>query len=95
MRAFKILIVLFCIGFTLSCAIYDVKYDYDTNANFADLKTFDWMPVPEKAGIDSFVVQRVKNAVNTELQAKGLVMTSDNQDFLIATHLGQKEKIFI
>jgi hypothetical protein len=70
-----------------------VKYDYDTNANFADLKTFDWMPVPEKAGIDSLVVQRVKNAVNAELQAKGLMMTSDNPDFLIAQHLGTKDKV--
>jgi len=94
MRAVNAFFVIFFIGFAVSCStIYGVKYDYDQQANFADLKTFDWMPVPEKAGIDSFVVQRVKNAVNTELQAKGLMMTSDNPDFLIATHLGQKEKV--
>jgi hypothetical protein len=94
MKAIKIVFVLFFIGFTVSCSsTYGVKYDYDTNANFADLKTFDWMPVPEKAGIDSLVVQRVKNAVNAELQAKGLMMTSDNPDFLIAQHLGTKDKV--
>ncbi len=94
MRVINTFLALFLMGLAVSCStIYGVKYDYDQQANFADLKTFDWMPVPEKAGIDSFVVQRVKNAVNTELQAKGLMMTSDNPDFLIATHLGQKEKV--
>jgi hypothetical protein len=94
MRASNAFLVLFFIGFTVSCAsIYGVKYDFDEQANFADLKTFDWMPVPEKAGINSLVVQRVKKAVNAELQAKGLMMTSNNPDFLIAQHLGKKDKV--
>ncbi len=94
MKAIHAFFVLFLIGFTVSCAsIYNVKYDFDQQANFADLKTFDWMPVPEKAGINSLVVQRVKKAVNAELQAKGLMMTSNNPDFLIAQHLGKKDKV--
>ena len=71
MKAIHAFFVLFLIGLTVSCAsIYGVKYDFDQQANFADLKTFDWMPVPEKAGINTLVVQRVKKAVNAELQAK-------------------------
>jgi hypothetical protein len=70
-----------------------VRYDYDQQTDFAEFKTFGWMQVPEKAGIDSFVVQRVKNAVNAELKAKGLVMISNNPDFLIAEHLGKKSKV--
>ena len=94
MKAIRAFFVLFLIGFTVSCAsIYGVKHDYDQQANFADLKTFDWMPVPEKAGINSLVVQRVKKAVNAELQAKGLMMASNNPDFLIAQHLGKKDKV--
>jgi hypothetical protein len=94
MRAVNAFLVLFFIGFTVSCStIYGVKYDFDQQVNFADLKTFDWMPVPEKAGINSLVVQRVKNAVNAELKAKGLMMTSNNPDFLIAQHLGKKDKV--
>ena len=96
MKAIKIFLVLFFIGFTVSCAsIYDVKYDYDQQANFADLKTFDWMTVPEKANIDSLDVDRVKKAVSAELQAKGLMMNSNNPDFLIAEHLGSKDKVQI
>jgi Domain of unknown function (DUF4136) len=94
MKTIRIFFVLFVIGFTVSCAsVYDVKYDYDQQANFADLKTYDWMPVPEKSGINSLVVERVRNAVNTELKAKGLMMSSNNPDFLIAEHLGKKDKV--
>ncbi len=95
MKAIKIFLVLFFIGFTFSCSIYGVKYDYDLQANFAELKTFDWMQIPEKADIDSLIVQRVKNAVNAELKAKGLMMSSNNPDFLIAEHLGKKDKVHV
>ena len=93
MKAIKIFLVLFFFCFTTSCSIYGVRYDYDQQTDFVEFKTFNWMQVPEKAGIDSFVVQRVKNAVNTELKAKGLVMISKNPDFLIAEHLGKKDKV--
>ncbi len=96
MKAIKIFFVLSFIGFTVSCSpIYDVKYDYDQQANFSDLKTFDWMQLPEKAGINSLVVQRVKKAVNAELKAKGLMMTSSNPDFLIAEHHGKRDQLQI
>jgi hypothetical protein len=94
MRAINVFLVLIFIGFAVSCAsIYGVQHDYDKQVDFANLKTYDWMQVPEKAGIDSLSVQRVKNAVNAELKAKGLMMTSDNPDFLIAEHLGKKDKV--
>ena len=94
MRAINALFVLFFIGFTISCAsIYGVQHDYDKQVNFANLKTYGWMPIPDKANIDSLSVQRVKNAVNAEMKAKGLMMTSDNPDFLIAEHLGKKDKV--
>ena len=94
MRAINALFVLFFIVFTVSCAsIYGVQHDYDKQVNFANLKTYGWMPIPDKANIDSLSVQRVKNAVNAEMKAKGLMMTSDNPDFLIAEHLGKKDKV--
>ncbi len=94
MKVIKIYFVLFFIGFTVSCsATYDVTYYYDPQTNFSDLKTYDWMQVPETPGIDSLVVQRVKNAVDAELKAKGLMMTSNNPDFLIAEHLGKKDQV--
>ena len=94
MKAIHAFLVIFLMGFVVSCStIYGVQYDYDKQADFKSLKTFDWMTVPEKADIDSLNVERVKKAVNAELQAKGLMMTSNNPDFLIAEHLGKKDKV--
>ena len=93
MKAIKIFLILFLICFTVSCSIYGVRYNYDQQTDFTEFKTFNWIQVPEKAGIDSFVVQRVKTAVKTELKAKGLVVVSNNPDFLIAEHLGKKSKV--
>ncbi len=94
MKAIRAIFVLFFIGFTISCStIYGVQHDYDKHVDFTNLKTYDWMPIPEKADIDSLNVQRVKTAVNEELQAKGLIMTSNNPDFFVAEHLGKKDKV--
>ena len=96
MKAIHAFFVLFFLGFTVGCAsIYGVQHDFDKQFDFKSLKTYDWMSVPEKADIDSLNVERVKKAVNAELQAKGLMMTSDNPDFLIAEHLGKKDKVQI
>jgi hypothetical protein len=94
MKNFKIGFVLLFMCSAISCAsIYGVEHDYDKQVDFKRLKTYNWMAVPEKADIDSLSAQRVKNAVNAELRGKGLMMTSDNPDFLIAEHLGKKDKI--
>ena len=96
MKAIHAFFVLFLIGFVVSCSsVYGVRYDYDKQADFENLKTYDWMTVPEKANINSLNVERVKKAVSAELQAKGLMMTSNNPDFLIAEHLGRKDKVQI
>ena len=94
MKAIHAFFVLFLMAFVVSCStIYGVQYDYDKQADFESLKTYGWMTVPEKANIDSLNVERVKKAVRAELQAKGLRMTSNNPDFLIAEHLGKKDKV--
>jgi len=72
---------------------YDVQHDYDQQVNFANFKTFDWMEVPELADIDNLVVQRVKNAVNAQLNKINLKLTANKPDFLIAIHLGKKDKV--
>jgi hypothetical protein len=94
MKAINALFVLFFIGFAVSCAsIYGVQHDYDKHVDFTNLKTYDWMPIPEKANINPLSVERVKKAVNAELHVKGLTMTSNNPDFFIAEHLGKKDKV--
>jgi len=94
MKGIQIILLLYFSSITVSHSKpYDVQHDYDQDVNFTELKTYNWLPVPEQAGIDSLVVQRVKDAVNGQLKAKGLLMTTKNPDFFIATHLGKKDKV--
>jgi hypothetical protein len=48
---------------------------------------FSALPTEIKANINNLDAMRIKNAVNAELKAKGLVLTSKNPDFLIAADI--------
>lgn len=78
------------------CASYvNVKYDHDPGYNFASLKTYNWLPVQLSARANQMKINRFKNAVNSELSAKGMEVTSDNPDFLIALHGFAETKVDI
>ncbi|WP_419660650.1 hypothetical protein Dvar_10470 [Desulfosarcina variabilis str. Montpellier] len=82
-----------CLGIIAGCSpIYGVKYDYNRQIDFSMYNTDDWMPAPDKAVINDLVIDRIKKAVDSELSAKGLKKTSQDPDFLIAEHIGKKDK---
>ncbi|MHC4104195.1 MAG: DUF4136 domain-containing protein [Planctomycetota bacterium] len=93
MKTLNTFLILSLTAFAISCSSITVQYDYDTKSDFASLHAYDWLPVLEKAGIDTLTEGRIKRAVNTQLEAKGLEMTSDNPEFLIAMHVGHEQKI--
>jgi hypothetical protein len=96
MNPVKSICILLLLAAAAGCStVYDVQYDYNQTTDFSNLKTYNWMRVPEKADIDTLNVMRVQKAVNAEMQAKGLKLTSDNPDFLIAEHMGKKEKVSV
>ena len=74
------------------CSIHDVSYDYARQADLASLRTYYWLAMPEGVKIDYFLLNRIKDAVNTELKAKGLKVTTYKPDFLIAVHFETDEK---
>lgn len=79
-------------GFALvGCATpLAMNVDYDKGANFAALKTYNWMPPTGNAAANDLLVKRTKSAVDSQLQAKGRAMSADNPDFLIAMELSGK-----
>ena len=54
-----------------------VKTDYDRTANFNEYKTYSWEKVQTK---DPLLVDRIKEAVNTTLAAKGLTPVESGGD---------------
>jgi len=84
----------FYICFLIGCSsIYDISYDYDRTADFSILKTYNWLPIPETSNMNSLDLIRIKKAVRAELNAKGLKKASHKPGFLIAAHLGTKDRI--
>ena len=65
----------------------EIDFDYDTGADFAALKTFNWMPASGNAAADELLVKRIRASVDRGLQAKGRSPSADNPDFLIAMQL--------
>jgi hypothetical protein len=60
-------LILILIGFIVGCAhVYDVNYDYDKNANFANLKTYDWMPISQESRESRRNSELVEEAVEYE-----------------------------
>ena len=57
-----------------------VKTDYDRSANFGQYKTYSWKQVKTK---DPLSVDRIKNAVNTALAAKGWTQVDSGGDVSI------------
>jgi len=91
------LVLMVCVaGAVVGCSsVYDVKYDYAQETDFSQMQTYDWLPTPEGADINDISVERVKKAVNAELKAKGLQLSSQDPDFMIAEHMGAEEKVQI
>lgn len=81
------------LGFAAGCAGLDVHYDFDREVDFALIKTYDWMSVPQKTPDNELTLKHIKSAFNKQLQAKGLTVTSNNPDVLIALHGGKEKKV--
>jgi Domain of unknown function (DUF4136) len=87
----KNMVLALMLGFAASgYAAPAVNFDYDTAADFAALKTFDWMPATGNAAGDELLVKKIRNTMDAQLQAKGRKMTADNPDFLIGMELSGK-----
>ncbi len=68
----------------------DVKTDYDHSANFGQYKTYSWEKVQTK---DPLLVDRIKDAVNSTLVAKGWTLVPSGGDvevFAIETTQNQQ-----
>ncbi len=83
------------------CSSVNTSYDYDTQADFSKFQTFAWMPRETTTGgnaqqaqaDNSLFDQRLKNAVNNNLDAKGYTIDTTEPDFVIIYHTGVQDKV--
>jgi hypothetical protein len=71
----------------------DVNYDYNINFDFTKLKTYDLSPTQTTVGIEYLMMERIKTAIDTQLQAKNVKKTPRNPDFLVTIY-GVRTKVF-
>jgi len=59
-----------------ACASISVNHEFDPDANFTAYESYDWMPTESRRvdlrARDPMVEQRIRDAIETELRAKGL-----------------------
>ena len=89
--------------FLTGCSSVTVNYDYDTTTNFGEFRTYKWAPDPSDAtqvknAADAgqrsgLLSNRIKSAVEYELNAKGMTKTDGPSDLLVVFHIGTQEKI--
>ena len=70
-----------------------VNYDYNVNFDFTKLKTYDLSPTPTTVGIEDLMMERIKTAIDEQLQAKNVIKTSKNPDFVVTIY-GVRSRIF-
>ncbi len=76
--------------FAVTASAQQVKTDYDRGANFAQYKTYSWEHVKTKDPLD---VDRIKNAVNAALAAKGWTRVDSGGDVsIVAMEITQNQQ---
>ena len=77
------------LAFCLSAHAIDVKYDYDHHVNFSRYKTYSWAKIDTP---DTLWNERVQEAVDRVLSAKGWTRVPDGGDVSIVAMGITKEK---
>src|SRR5258707_10033204 len=83
MKTQNAILLSIAIFFALTAASFaqQVKTDYDHSANFGQYKTYSWEKVQTK---DPLLVDRIKDAVNAALTAKGWTQVDSGGDVSVA-----------
>ena len=93
----KFLVLSFLVLFAACAQTVDVpktvNYDYNINFDFTKLKTYDFSPMPTTVGVENLMMERIKTAIDTQLQAKNVTKTPNNPDFLVTIY-GVRTSIF-
>ncbi|HZS55064.1 MAG TPA: DUF4136 domain-containing protein [Bryobacteraceae bacterium] len=65
-----------------------VATQYDRSVTFTSFHTYKWVTVQGAQQPDQITAQNIQNAVNAQLQQKGLTMVEDNPDLLVGYQIG-------
>ncbi len=90
--------VTLCLYFLAGCSTLSVQTDYETDYDFKRLKTYAWLEGEEPSKDirinNSLIINRVVNAVNSNLQSMGYILVDkDKADFHVTWFGGIEDKM--
>ena len=94
-KAFFIFLVIAAVS---GCSGITVSQDYDRDVDFDAFKTFNWKVDPDarqddEPGMSPLVATRVRNAITSELKAKGIAYSEMSPDIQIDYNLKVESRI--
>lgn len=78
-----------------ACSSINAAWDYDPNVNFTQYKTYAWVvQKADSAGyhLDGLMDERVKEAVNLQLSAKGMILVDPKDADMLVNYLTKTDK---
>jgi hypothetical protein len=81
------------VAFLAGCATVSTQYDYDRETDFSLLQSYRWLPVKASEEVSELTVRRIERSVDAELAEKGYQSSASDPDFLLAAHIGKKDKL--
>ncbi len=82
---------------TVGCSGLSVTSDWDPNANFSAFQTFEWLPDAESDGSaiagDALIDGRIRAAIDSDLQSKGLRKVDDGGDLAVGYQLSLRDEV--
>jgi len=75
------------------CSSVSTSYDFDPGTDFSKLESYAWLPAPKREQSNDLVLARIQRATDRELAAKGYAPAKSGADFLIAAHMGSRQRL--
>jgi hypothetical protein len=95
MKTLLVLPLALLLANTGSALAQDVRYNFDSMANFGAFKTYKWVTIKGATKLSDLVDRQIKSAVDSELTTKGLAKTeADTADLYIGYQaaIGQEKE---
>ena len=61
----------------------DIRFNYKQGTNFSSYKTYKWVQIPNTQYPNSILDSQIKEAIEAQLNLKGLSKTEDNPDLYV------------
>ena len=94
-KYYTVVLVGLCMSLIGCSDIYDVSFDHNEEFPLTDVQTYGWLDKPTKKDdrLDELTIRRIRSAISTELQAKGLDGPAADPDARIELTFGSKNNV--